>query len=78
MNEHWLVRDSTIRALRRGGILVLALTVLAEFFVEHHPPFAIAGFGFSAWYGFASCVALVLVAKGLGVFVKRPDTYYDD
>ena len=35
-------------------------------------------FGFAAAYGFLCCAAMVLVAKGLGVFLKRPDNYYDD
>lgn len=59
-------------------IAVLALTVIADFFIEHHASFGIDGtIGFYAWYGFLSCVVLVAVSKGLGVFLKRPDDYYD-
>ena len=78
MRDHWLVRPSTLTALRIFGVIVLVLIVLAEIFVEHHPAFPIAGFGFNAWYGFASCVVLVLAAKALGTFLKRPDSYYGD
>lgn len=79
MSDHWLVRPATIRLLWRIFIAVLALTVLAELFVESHPHFAIERiFGYGAWYGFLACAAMILSAKGLAVFLKRPDTYYDE
>jgi hypothetical protein len=79
MNDHWLARPSTIRRLWQIFIAILALTVLAELAIEAHPHFAVERlFGFSALYGFLSCAALILLAKGLGVFLKRRDTYYDD
>ncbi len=78
-DDHWLVRKSTIRALWIGSSIMLAILVLLDLAVEHHPHFGIDGtFGFGAWYGFVSCVALVLFAKGLGLILKRPDTYYDN
>lgn len=77
--DHWLVRKSTIRALWIASSIMLAILVLLDLAVEHHPHFGIDGtFGFGAWYGFVSCVALVLFAKGLGLILKRPDTYYDN
>jgi hypothetical protein len=79
MDDHWLTRDSTIRWFWIVFGLVLAATVLADAFVVHHPYFGLDGtFGFGAWFGFVSCVAMVLFAKALGVVLKRPDTYYDD
>ena len=78
MEDHWLVRPRTIKRLWALFIVVLALTVLADLAIEHHPYFGIDGtIGFGAWFGFASCVALVLVAKALGAVLKRPDSYYD-
>ncbi|MCB1527959.1 MAG: hypothetical protein KDJ45_09680 [Hyphomicrobiaceae bacterium] len=78
-DDHWLVRASTIRALWIGSSITLAILVLLDLFIEHHPHFGIDGtFGFGAWYGFVACAVLVLFAKGLGFFLKRPDTYYDD
>ena len=75
---HWLVRESTIRVLWRASAVVLAGLVVLDLFVEHHPHFGIDGtFGFGAWYGFAACVVLVVLAKLLGHLLKRPDTYYD-
>lgn len=78
-NLHWLVRPATIRFLWFGGCAILAVLVLADFLVRGHPYFGLDGtFGFYAWYGFATCGAMVILAKGLGVFLKRRDTYYDD
>jgi len=58
---------------------VLALSVLAELAIEAHPHFAVERvFGGYALYGFAACAALILVAKAIGLALKRPDTYYDD
>lgn len=77
MQDHWLARPSSIRLLWRAFIVVLALTVLAEFVVERHPHFAIEGWpAFGAWYGFLACAGMILFAKLLGVFLKRPDDYY--
>jgi hypothetical protein len=36
-----------------------------------------AWFGFGAIYGFVSCLIMVLVAKLLGLLLKRPEDYYD-
>lgn len=77
-NDHWLVRPRTITKLWWIFSAILAGTVLCDLFVTHHPHFGIDGtFGFGAWYGFIACVVLVLLAKGLGLVLKRPDTYYD-
>lgn len=77
--KHWLVRPETIRKLWIGGSAILALTVLFEIFVHRHPHFTVESwFGFNAWYGLVTCAAMVIVAKGLGVFLKRKDTFYDE
>jgi len=78
MDDNWLVRPSTIRGLWIAFVIVLATTVLMDLFITPHPYFGLDGtFGFGAWFGFASCVAMVVVAKALGAILKRPDTYYD-
>jgi hypothetical protein len=65
--------------LWRIFIAVLALTVAAEFFIQTHPHFAVERlFAFNALYGFLACAALILVAKGIGLLVKRKDDYYDE
>lgn len=76
---HWLVRPATIRRLWQVFGVVLGLTVAAGLFVEPHGYFGLDGtFGFNAWYGFFTCVAMVVVAKLLGFLVKRPESYYRD
>lgn len=76
--DHWMVRPDTIRKIWIGSLVVLALTIVAEFFVERGSKFGIDGiFGFGAWFGFFSCVVLVIGSKALGAILKRPDTYYD-
>jgi hypothetical protein len=78
MRDHWLVRKSTIRRLWLAFIAVLAITVILDAFVQHESHFRIDGtFAFGAWFGFASCVALILLAKALGSVLKRRDSYYD-
>lgn len=77
--RHWLVRPRTIRGLWVGFGVVLVVTLLADVVVARHPHFAVEGaFGFYAWYGFGTCVAMVLLSKVAGWLLKRKDTYYDD
>ncbi|KAB2913243.1 MAG: hypothetical protein F9K29_16675 [Hyphomicrobiaceae bacterium] len=74
-----MARPNTISLLWAIFGVILTTVVLADFLVEHHPLFGLDGtFGFAAWYGFASCIALVLFAKALGALLKRLDTYYND
>lgn len=76
---HWLVRPKTIRILWIVLVIVLVLTLIPDFFIHPHAYFGIDGsVGFYAWYGFITCVAMVVLAKLLGIFLKRKDTYYDD
>jgi len=78
-DDHWLVRPATIRKLWIGFIAVLALTVVAQLFISIKGYFGVDSWvGFGALFGFVSCVAMVLVAKGVGLLVKRPESYYDD
>ncbi len=75
---HCLVRESTIRKLWKGLIAVLTVVTLMDFVIHPHPHFGIDGtFGFYSWYGLVTCILMVLVAKLLGVAIKRKDTYYD-
>lgn len=86
MNEpvHWLYRQRTRPWLWVLLIVILALALLPEIWVHQHPHFAErgvntdAGWGFYAWYGFLTCAGMVVLAKVLGIFLKRKDSYYDD
>jgi hypothetical protein len=78
MNDHWLVRPGTIRLLWMIFAVILVVTVMADMFIHHHAWFGLDGtFGFGAWFGFVSCIAMVVFAKALGAVLKRRDTYYD-
>ena len=78
-SDHWLVRPETIVLLWKILIAVLALTVLAQVFIYVKGYFVVDGwFGFGAAYGFVSCLIMVLVAKGLGYFLKRDENYYQE
>lgn len=76
--RHWLDDPGNVRRLWRGFLVVLALTVMAEFVVHLHPHFGVDGlFGFHAIFGFLACAAMIGVAKVLALWLKRPDSYYD-
>ncbi len=74
---HWLVRPKTIKKLWIGGIALLVVMVLGTL-AHPHVYFGIEGtLGFFAWYGFITCVIMVIGAKVLGLIIKRGDDYYD-
>jgi hypothetical protein len=76
---HWLVRPTTIRKLWIGFSVLLTLLVLAQTVIYIKGYFGFdAMFGFAAIYGFTSCLVMVLLAKVLGLVLKRPQDYYQD
>ena len=76
--DHWLVRPTTIRWIWRISIAVLAITVLLQLVIKVKGYFGVDGWlGFGAAFGFLSCLAMVLVAKGLGFVLKRDEDYYE-
>jgi hypothetical protein len=78
-DDHWLTRPSTIKLLWIVFVVVLALTVVAGVWLTEEPHFEIERlFAYNAAYGFVVCAAMILVAKVLGVLLKRRDTYYEE
>jgi hypothetical protein len=76
-DDHWLVRPASIRLLWKLFWAVLAITVAMQIFIKVKGYFGVDGWiGFGAAFGFGSCVAMVLVAKGLGYVLKRDQNYY--
>jgi hypothetical protein len=52
--------------------------LIAEFFIHPHPAFYFEQIkGFSAVYGFFSCVLLIFLAKLLRLIVMKKEDYYD-
>ncbi len=78
MKKHWLTKSSTIQKLWFLMIAILILSVLIQFFFPVHGHFKVEeSFGFAAWFGFVSCVLMIVFAKVLGFLIKRKDNYYD-
>ena len=78
-NDHWLVRPATIRLLWQIFAGVLAFAVVAQIIFGVKGYFGVDGWlGFGAVFGFLACLVMVLFAKGLGVFLKRDQGYYED
>ena len=78
MKKHWLYTDEGRRTVWRTGIFILAITIITEFFIKLHPHFPIEEyFAFYAFFGFLSCIVMVIFAKLLGFLIKRKDNYYD-
>ena len=73
------MRPATIQWLWRIFVLVLMLTVLAQFVWPVKGYFGIDSWlGFGAIFGFIACLGMVLVAKALGAVLKREEHYYSD
>jgi hypothetical protein len=68
------------RLLIWGGFAVALITsLIAEHFVEIKPVAIIDSRPFfHAWFGFGSCVIMILFAKILGLFLKRGEGYYKE
>jgi uncharacterized membrane protein YhdT len=59
-------------------LYTILLVVLAlDFFYKPYPYFGIDGTPFFfAWFGFISCIAIIIVSKSLNIILKRPENYY--
>ncbi len=56
----------------------LVILLISEFFIHPHPAFSFEHVkGFSAVYGFFSCVLLIFLAKILRLIVMKKENYYD-
>ena len=75
---HWLMMPKTIHKLWISGSVFLTGLLLIGILERPKGYFGVdSTFGFNAWYGFIVCIGMVAAAKGLGVFLKREDTYYE-
>ncbi len=80
----WFDHAKNQRKLKLLMWAICILSVIAEpllALMTHHPREAHFGWdgwvGFYAVLGFASCAVAILVAKALGVFLKKDEDYYD-
>ncbi len=72
-------RPATRKKLWRLLWTLCLLTLGLELLVERHPHFSQEDFfGFYGLLGFVACALCILVAKGLGFFLKVKESYYAD
>lgn len=58
---------------------ICILSVILQLFVHTESHFEeVDFFGFYAVLGFVSCAVCIVVAKLLGLFLKKKEDYYDD
>jgi len=78
-SKTWLDRKENVTKIAWALYLVCAVLVLLDFAIHRHADMGFDGnYGFYAAYGFFGSVFLVLVAKQMRKFLKRPEDYYDD
>jgi uncharacterized membrane protein len=78
VKSRWLDEDRNVKKVVWALVALCALTVVADFFYEKHAHYGFQAWpGFDAFYGFVSCVGLVLAAKGLRKLLMRDESYYD-
>lgn len=80
MKKEFAVFDKpeNVKRFLRVFYVCLGVLILIDPFIHKHTEFPWEGaFGFFASYGFASCVLLIFIAKGLRIFLKKDEQYYD-
>ena len=76
--KYWLDEPGNVKRIIWALFAVCAALFLADAFYHKHSYFEAENFfGFYAIFGFVVCVALVLAAKGMRVFLMRSEDYYD-
>ena len=76
--KYWLDEPGNVKKIIWALFAVCAALFLADAFYHKHSYFEAENFfGFYAIFGFVVCVALVLAAKGMRVFLMRSEDYYD-
>ena len=76
--KYWLDEPGNVKRIIWALFAVCAALFLADAFYHKHSHFEVENFfGFYAIFGFVVCVALVLAAKGMRLFLMRSEDYYD-
>ncbi len=80
-------KPTVSRKFWMGLWLTCGVSILLELAVDRHKHFedadsafasATNGFGFYVALGFLACSSAILLAKGLGLLLKKKENYYDD
>ncbi len=74
-----LVPPAVVRALAAVALAAMVLAVVADAVAGHVSHFGLDGIvGAYAVLGLVSGFVIIAIAKGLGVLLSRPDTYYGE
>ena len=74
----WFDEPANVNKIVWALVAMCTASVLADFFYHKHTHYGFQGYvGFDAFYGFVSCVLLVLAAKQLRKILMRDEDYYD-
>ena len=74
----WLDRPRSVDKIVRAVIGICLLVCLLDLFYDKHGHYSWEELpAFYAFFGFVSCVALVIAAKGLRKILMRDEDYYD-
>ena len=75
----WVDRPNSGNRIFWSLAVLCGVLFLADFTYHKHGHFAVEDMpGFYGIYGFIMFTALILVAKTLRIFIKRPEDYYGD
>ncbi len=75
----WVDKPGSANKIFWALAIFCGLLFLADFAYEKHGHFDVEYIpGFYGIYGFVMFTALILLAKGLRVLIKRPEDYYGD
>ena len=78
-SARFLDQPRNIAKILRVFYALCGLLVLVELVVHRHSTHPWEGlFAFYALYGFVACVLLVVLAKGMRLFLMRGEDYYGD
>ncbi len=78
---NWFDKAENIKKLKIFSYVILALSIVAEFFVSSHGGGhgPLGATGSYAIFGFVTCAAMIIVSKLLGQYwLKKDENYYDN
>lgn len=74
----WFDERKNIVRFLQGFFVFLGLLIVIDFFIPKHADFYWEETpAFFAAFGYISCVALIYVARGIRILIKRDEDYYD-
>ena len=76
-HKHLFDNKQNVKRVIYALYIICALLFVLDFVVHRHASHPLDTMtGFYPLYGFVGCVLLVIIAKWLRTFIKRPEDYY--